>query len=220
MNNYCTCNALQTKGHPDIKAGWPKCDTRSALADIITTMAWIGSGHHSAINFNQYDFSSLLTVRSTFMRRPIPQPGSTEAKVGAMLSPPPPPQYPLPFPYPHPLVPNTTPPHPIHPVLRESVGVYWVDFMICLPPPPTPPRHGLPPTSSILGWCWGSACAMHLCGLRENTAHSPLTVQNTSMTPNSFLKWGEGVETCMNPWVKVLICVFLASLGIVYYNGG
>lgn len=47
---------IQEKGHPDKKTGWPALQTVGDLTDIITTMAWIASGHHAAVNFGQYSY--------------------------------------------------------------------------------------------------------------------------------------------------------------------
>ncbi|KAF6251346.1 lipoxygenase [Scenedesmus sp. NREL 46B-D3] len=48
--------------------------TTNKLAWILTTIAWTASGHHAAVNFGQYDYSSLLLNCSSCVRRAIPQP--------------------------------------------------------------------------------------------------------------------------------------------------
>ena len=47
---------IQEKGHPDKRKGWPELKTVEDLTDIITTMLWICSGHHAAVNFGQYSY--------------------------------------------------------------------------------------------------------------------------------------------------------------------
>ena len=40
---------IRTKGHPDADpSGWFGIETVDELADITTTMAWMGSAHHAA----------------------------------------------------------------------------------------------------------------------------------------------------------------------------
>ena len=47
---------IQEKGHPDKKEGWPALNGISDLVDILTTIMWIASGHHAAVNFGQYTY--------------------------------------------------------------------------------------------------------------------------------------------------------------------
>ena len=47
---------IQEKGHPDKKEGWPALKTIADLTDILTTIMWICSGHHAAVNFGQYTY--------------------------------------------------------------------------------------------------------------------------------------------------------------------
>ncbi|KAG5527797.1 hypothetical protein RHGRI_028668 [Rhododendron griersonianum] len=50
---------IRTVGHADKKdePWWPKLKTVEDLVGILTTMIWVTSGHHSAVNFGQYDFA-------------------------------------------------------------------------------------------------------------------------------------------------------------------
>ena len=45
------------------------------LTWVLTTIAWIASGHHAAVNFGQYDISGLMLNVSPTIRRPVPKPG-------------------------------------------------------------------------------------------------------------------------------------------------
>lgn len=63
---------IREEGHPDAKEGWPVLDGRAALTRIVTTIIWLASAHHAAVNFGQYDFSGLLLNRSSKIRKPFP----------------------------------------------------------------------------------------------------------------------------------------------------
>ncbi|WRX14078.1 PLAT/LH2 domain - like 3 [Theobroma cacao] len=52
---------------------WPKLATKEDLSSILTTMIWIASGQHAAINFGQYPFGGYVPNRPTLMRKLIPQ---------------------------------------------------------------------------------------------------------------------------------------------------
>lgn len=59
---------------------WPKLNTKEDLSGILTTMIWIASGQHAAINFGQYPFGGYVPNRPTLMRRLIPQEDEPEYK--------------------------------------------------------------------------------------------------------------------------------------------
>ncbi|KAM3358601.1 lipoxygenase 6, chloroplastic isoform X2 [Capsicum galapagoense] len=67
-------NEIKNKGHPDKKnePWWPKLVTKEDLSGILTTMIWIASGQHAAINFGQYPFGGYVPNRPTLMRKLIP----------------------------------------------------------------------------------------------------------------------------------------------------
>ncbi|KAM7528888.1 hypothetical protein LguiB_032298 [Lonicera macranthoides] len=63
---------IRTIGHGDKKdePWWPVLKTPEDLIGILTTIIWVTSGHHSAVNFGQYDFAAtkvmgILDVLST-----------------------------------------------------------------------------------------------------------------------------------------------------------
>lgn len=72
---------IQTKAHADIKTGWPILDGRVSLARILTTIIYVASAHHAAVNFGQYDFSGLLLNRSSKIRKQFPEKVSAEYKL-------------------------------------------------------------------------------------------------------------------------------------------
>ncbi|KAJ6825466.1 putative lipoxygenase 5 [Iris pallida] len=67
-------------GHAD-KAGapwWPRLSTPSDLASILTTLIWLASAQHAALNFGQYPLGGYIPSRPPLMRRHIPEPTDPE----------------------------------------------------------------------------------------------------------------------------------------------
>ncbi|XP_058199413.1 linoleate 13S-lipoxygenase 2-1, chloroplastic-like [Rhododendron vialii] len=75
---------IRTVGHADKKdePWWPKLKTVDDLVGILTTMIWVTSGHHSAVNFGQYDFAGYFPNRPTIARTNMPteEPNDEELK--------------------------------------------------------------------------------------------------------------------------------------------
>lgn len=67
-------------GHGDLKdaAWWPKMQTVAELGKACTTIIWIGSALHAAVNFGQYPYAGYLPNRPSVSRRPMPEPGTKE----------------------------------------------------------------------------------------------------------------------------------------------
>jgi len=67
-------------GHGDLKdkAWWPKMHTREDLVEVSTTLIWIASALHAAVNFGQYPYGGLILNRPTISRRFMPEKGSAE----------------------------------------------------------------------------------------------------------------------------------------------
>ncbi|QCE09083.1 lipoxygenase [Vigna unguiculata] len=65
-------------GHGDLKdkAWWPKMQTRGELVEVSTTLIWISSALHAAVNFGQYPYGGLILNRPTISRRFMPEKGS------------------------------------------------------------------------------------------------------------------------------------------------
>lgn len=65
---------IRTVGHADKKdePWWPVLKTPEDLIDIITTIAWVASGHHAAVNFGQYTFGGYFPNRPTVARTKMP----------------------------------------------------------------------------------------------------------------------------------------------------
>ncbi|XP_043691952.1 probable linoleate 9S-lipoxygenase 5 isoform X1 [Telopea speciosissima] len=71
---------LRGVGHGDKKdePWWPKMQTLDELTQTCTTIIWIASALHAAVNFGQYPYAGYLPNRPTISRRFMPEPGSPE----------------------------------------------------------------------------------------------------------------------------------------------
>ncbi|XP_058738567.1 probable linoleate 9S-lipoxygenase 5 [Vicia villosa] len=71
---------LIEKGHGDKKdeAWWPKMQTVKELIDTCTTIIWIASALHAAVNFGQYPYAGYLPNRPTISRKFMPEKGTED----------------------------------------------------------------------------------------------------------------------------------------------
>ncbi|KAL9304332.1 hypothetical protein ACSQ67_021595 [Phaseolus vulgaris] len=70
---------IMEKGHPDLEAEqWTKMKTSEELVETLTTIIWIGSALHAAVNFGQYPYGGYILNRPTQSRRWIPKEGTPE----------------------------------------------------------------------------------------------------------------------------------------------
>ncbi|MBA0731012.1 hypothetical protein Golax_025933 [Gossypium laxum] len=51
---------------------WPTLRTQQDLIDIITTIIWVASGHHAAVNFGQYAYAGYFPNKPTIARTKMP----------------------------------------------------------------------------------------------------------------------------------------------------
>ncbi|KAG6511528.1 probable linoleate 9S-lipoxygenase 5 [Zingiber officinale] len=67
-------------GHGDKKdeAWWPKLETVAELTKTCTTIIWVASALHAAVNFGQFPYAGYLPNRPTISRRWMPEPGTPE----------------------------------------------------------------------------------------------------------------------------------------------
>lgn len=65
---------IRTVGHGDKKdePWWPNLKTNEDLIEIVTTIVWITSGHHAAVNFGQYIYAGYFPNRPTIARNNMP----------------------------------------------------------------------------------------------------------------------------------------------------
>ncbi|KAJ0243064.1 PLAT/LH2 domain-containing protein [Hirschfeldia incana] len=71
-------------GHGDKKdePWWPVLRTQDDLIGVVTTIAWVASGHHAAVNFGQYGYGGYFPNRptTTRIRMPVEEPTDEELK--------------------------------------------------------------------------------------------------------------------------------------------
>ncbi|KAI3688227.1 hypothetical protein L1987_81937 [Smallanthus sonchifolius] len=79
---------IRTVGHADKKdePWWPQLKTQQDLIKIATTIMWVSAGHHSAVNFGQYDFAGYFPNRPTIARTKMPDEGPTAEEWEAFIS--------------------------------------------------------------------------------------------------------------------------------------
>ncbi|OMO66150.1 Lipoxygenase [Corchorus olitorius] len=67
-------------GHADISDAewWPKLNTPDDLVSILTTIIWLASAQHAALNFGQYPYGGYVPNRPPLMRRLIPEENDPE----------------------------------------------------------------------------------------------------------------------------------------------
>ncbi|KAM0860347.1 hypothetical protein ACQ4PT_046611 [Festuca glaucescens] len=65
---------VRTQGHADKKdePWWPKLDSRESLVQVLTSIMWVTSGHHAAVNFAQYPLAGYFLNRPTIARKKMP----------------------------------------------------------------------------------------------------------------------------------------------------
>uniref|UniRef100_A0A803KM18 Lipoxygenase n=1 Tax=Chenopodium quinoa TaxID=63459 RepID=A0A803KM18_CHEQI len=65
---------VRTLGHGDKKdePWWPGLKTNEDLIQIVTTIIWVTSGHHAAVNFGQYAYAGYFPNRPTLTRTKMP----------------------------------------------------------------------------------------------------------------------------------------------------
>ncbi|ONK79034.1 uncharacterized protein A4U43_C01F2190 [Asparagus officinalis] len=65
---------VRTKGHGDKKdePWWPVLNTKDDLIHVLTTIVWVTSGHHAAVNFGQYHYAGYFPNRPAIARVNMP----------------------------------------------------------------------------------------------------------------------------------------------------
>ncbi|XP_078168945.1 putative linoleate 9S-lipoxygenase 4 isoform X1 [Carex rostrata] len=73
---------IREVGHGDKKEEewWPEMHTFKELTKICTTIIWIASALHAAVNFGQYPYAAYLPNRPTVSRQPMPELDDYELK--------------------------------------------------------------------------------------------------------------------------------------------
>ncbi|XP_042437656.1 linoleate 13S-lipoxygenase 2-1, chloroplastic-like isoform X1 [Zingiber officinale] len=76
---------VRTKGHADKQhePWWPSLNTQADLVRILTTIIWVASGHHAAVNFGQYPFAGYFPNRPSIARAKMPVEDAKEDDLAA-----------------------------------------------------------------------------------------------------------------------------------------
>lgn len=71
---------IREVGHGDLKneKWWPRMHTFQELTKTCTTIIWVASALHAAVNFGQYSYAGYLPNRPTISRQQMPEPGTEE----------------------------------------------------------------------------------------------------------------------------------------------
>ena len=68
-------------GHGDLKddpSRWYKMETKHEVVEAVTTIIWLASAHHAAVNYGQYAYGGYMPNLPTMSKRLIPDKGSEE----------------------------------------------------------------------------------------------------------------------------------------------
>lgn len=78
---------IRTVGHGDKKdeSWWPDLKTPADLIGILTTIMWVSSGHHAAVNFGQYHYAGYFPNRPTIARTKMPTEEPSEVEKAEFL---------------------------------------------------------------------------------------------------------------------------------------
>lgn len=62
-------------GHADLRhaSWWPKLTTPENLTSILTTIIWLASTQHAALNFGQYPYNGYVPTRPPLMQQLMPK---------------------------------------------------------------------------------------------------------------------------------------------------
>ncbi|MCD7466629.1 hypothetical protein HAX54_003476 [Datura stramonium] len=71
---------IKNVGHGDKKdeLWWPELKTQNDLIGIVTTIVWVASAHHAAVNFGQYSYAGYFPNRPTIARVKMPTEDPTD----------------------------------------------------------------------------------------------------------------------------------------------
>ncbi|XP_010913914.3 linoleate 13S-lipoxygenase 2-1, chloroplastic [Elaeis guineensis] len=78
---------VRTKGHGDKKdePWWPVLNTPDDLIQVVTTIIWVASGHHAAVNFGQYHYAGYFPNRPSIVRKNMPVEDKNETDFAKFL---------------------------------------------------------------------------------------------------------------------------------------
>ncbi|XP_065619900.1 linoleate 13S-lipoxygenase 3-1, chloroplastic [Quercus suber] len=63
------------RGHEDLKnaSWWPRLYSPEDLSSILTTLIWLASAQHAALNYGQYPYGGHIPIRPPLMRKLVPK---------------------------------------------------------------------------------------------------------------------------------------------------
>ncbi|KAK9096529.1 hypothetical protein Sjap_022026 [Stephania japonica] len=81
-------NEVRTVGHGDKKdeKWWPVLNTQENLIQTLSTIIWVNSGHHAAVNFGQYDYAGYFPNRPSIARTKMPDEDPTDDEYTEFLT--------------------------------------------------------------------------------------------------------------------------------------
>ncbi|KAH7440315.1 hypothetical protein KP509_04G101300 [Ceratopteris richardii] len=77
---------IKEVGHGDKKEGWPDLNGTNELVEVLTTLIWIASAHHAAVNFGQYAYAGYMPNKPSMGRKLIPEEDDTHNEDATLLS--------------------------------------------------------------------------------------------------------------------------------------
>ncbi|KAK8339771.1 hypothetical protein V6Z12_A08G057700 [Gossypium hirsutum] len=77
-------NEIKTRGHKDRNEGWYDINTFESLVKALTTLIWITSGLHAAVNFGQYGYGGWPPNRPMLLRKFLPKEEEVYEEVNIM----------------------------------------------------------------------------------------------------------------------------------------
>ncbi|KAL5976044.1 putative lipoxygenase 8, chloroplastic [Asimina triloba] len=74
---------VRIRGHGDKKdePWWPTLTTPKDLTQVLTTIIWVASAHHAAVNFGQYDYGGYFPNRPSILRTNMPIEDASEEQL-------------------------------------------------------------------------------------------------------------------------------------------
>lgn len=63
---------IREVGHGDKEEGWVDMKTTEELIEVLTTLIWLASAHHAAVNFGQFAYAGFMPNKPTMGRKLIP----------------------------------------------------------------------------------------------------------------------------------------------------
>ncbi|KAH7439974.1 hypothetical protein KP509_04G085300 [Ceratopteris richardii] len=76
---------IKEVGHGDKKDGWLQLKGTKEAVEVMTTLIWVASAHHAAVNFGQYAYAGYMPNKPTMGRKLIPEDNDKESEDAQLL---------------------------------------------------------------------------------------------------------------------------------------